>query len=170
MVAHRLATPPALSAVTLVPDIVRCADGGAVVVGSTVFSAWRKPYTPETVQFLIDQIDRAAHNPGPLVSFAVFRFSTMRAPGNAEVRAKTAEALKAYNFHHTISVMDSSGFANAMSRLFVAGVLAMIPRRDKVHVVDSVEAGLQESWKLGVDLSRVRSALDALLPDTYGTR
>ncbi len=169
MVAHRLATPPALSAVT-VPEIVRCIDGGAVVVGSTVFSAWRKPYTPETVQFLIDQIDRAAHNPGPLVSFGVFRFSTMRTPGNAEVRTKTAAALKTYNFHHTISVFDSSGFANAMSRLFAAGVLAMIPRKDKVHIVDTVDAGLQHSWNLGVDLSRVRCSLDALLTDTYGVR
>lgn len=167
MVAHRLATPLSLPVVSLAPEVTRCADGGAVVVGSTVFSAWRKPYTPETVQFLIDQIDRAAHNPGPLVSFAVFRFSTMRAPGNAEVRAKTAAALKAFNFHHTISVLDSSGFANAMSRLFVAAVLRMIPRQDKVYVVDSIEAGLQQSWNLGVDLSRARSSLDVLLADTF---
>lgn len=170
MVAHRLATPPVLAAVSLAPDVVRCVDGGAVVVGSTVFSAWRKPYTPETVQFLIDQIDRAAHNPGPLVSFAVFRFSTMRAPANAEVRAKTVEAMKAFNFHHTISVLDSSGFANAMSRLFITAVLAMIPRRDKVYVVDSVDAGLQQSLNLGVDLWRARSSLDALLADTFATR
>lgn len=151
------------------PQLARCADGAAVVVGSVVFSAWRKPYTPETVQFLIDQIDMAARNTGPLVSFAVFRFSTMRAPTNAEARAKTTAALTAYNFHHTVSVLDSSGFANAMSRLFVAGVLAMMPRRDKVHMVDSVEAGLRQSWSLGVDLSRARSSLDVLLSDVYAS-
>jgi hypothetical protein len=164
MVAQRLA-PTAARTVTT--RIERCADGGIVVDGTIVLSAWRKPFTVESTAFMTEQVARAARNAGPLVSFAVYRFPSMLEPPGADVRAKMVELGNSYQFHHVVNVFDSSGFANAMSRLFLAGVVALMRRRDIVSVADSVENGLAMSQHAGVDLTRWRPALDALLRDTF---
>lgn len=166
MVAHRLAhvaraTPPA-------GQIDRCADGGVVVEGTIVFSAWRHPYTLESTAFLEAHIAAAARQAGPLVSFAVYRFPSMREAPGSEVRAKLAAMGNTYPFHHVVNVFDSSSFANAMSRLCLAAVVALMRRRDMVTVADSVETGLQASRIAGVDVDHYRASLDALLSDTFG--
>jgi hypothetical protein len=164
MVAQRLA-PTAARTVTT--PIERCADGGVVVDGTIVLSAWRKPFTVESTAFLAEHVARAARSAGPLVSFAVYRVPSMREPPGADVREKMVELGNAYPFHHVVNVLDCSGFANAMSRLFLAGVIALMRRRDIVSVADSVENGLAISQRAGVDLTQWRPALDALLRDTF---
>ncbi len=167
MVAPRLV--PVARATPAVGQIVRCTDGGVLVEGTIVLSAWRRPYTMESASFIGEQIAAAARQPGPLVSFAVYRFPSMREPPGSDVRERLAAIGNAYPFHHAVNVFDSSGFANAMSRLFLAGVVALMRRRDMVAVTDSVEAGLLASRDAGVDLERWRGSLDALLLDTFGS-
>lgn len=149
--------------------IERCADGGVLVEGSIVLSAWRRPYTLESSALIAAQIGLAAHEPGPLVSFAVYRFPSMREPPSSGVRTYLARLGDSYRFHHVVNVFDSSGFANAMSRLFLTSVLTLMRRSDMVAVADSVETGLASCRRAGVDLAPHRAALDALLLDTFGT-
>lgn len=166
MVAHRLA--PAARTTPPVGRIERCADGGVVIDGTIVLSAWRRPYTLESTAFLDQHMAAAARQAGPLVSFAVYRFPSMREAPNSDVRAKLAAMGNAYPFHHVVNVFDSSSFANAMSRLCLAAVVALMRRRDMVTVADSVEAGLAASRDAGVDPDRWRDSLEALLDDTFG--
>jgi hypothetical protein len=141
-----------------------------MVVGTIVLSAWRRPFTMESATFIGQQIAAAALNAGPLVSFAVFRFPSIREPPGADVRAKLAALGNAFQFHHVVSVLESSGFANATTRLFLASVVALMRRRDEMVLVsDSVESGLVASRESGVDLEPYRTSLNALLLDTFGT-
>lgn len=151
-----------------VADIVRCPQGALVVVDGVVLSAWTEAYDRDAVALLERCVQQAARG-GSLAALGIYRLSKLREMPDAETRAALAAVGKAYPFKVMTTVLDSSGFGNALIRLFLGGLMGLLPKDSPMAVASSVDEGLAQLATAGFDTEALRPALELLVAEVFGT-
>lgn len=149
-------------------DIVRCPQGGLVVVNGVVLSAWTQAYDVNAVGLLEQCVARAAQDPLGLAALGIYRVKGLREMPGSEVRTRLAALGKAHRFKVMTTVLDSSGFANAMIRLFVGGLTSLLGKDSPVAVAGSIDEGLAQLAATGIDIEPLRPALALLTAEVFG--
>lgn len=138
-----------------------------MVVNGVVLSAWTQPYDRDAVALLERCVQRAALQ-GPLGALGIYRLGTLREMPAAETRTALAALGKAYPFKVMTTVLDSSGFGNALIRLFLGGLMGLLPKDSPMAVASSVDDGLAQMAAAGFDVEPLRPALELLVAEVFG--
>lgn len=147
-------------------DIVRCPQGALLVVNGVVLSAWTQPYDPAAVAVLEQCVQRAAQA-GPLGALGIYRLGKLREMPSAATRTALAAVGEKYPFKVMTTVLDSSGFGNALIRLFLGGVMSLLPKDSPFAVASSVDEGLAQLAAAGFDVAPLRPAIDLLMAEVF---
>ena len=150
-------------------DIVRCPEGGILVVDGVVLSAWTQAYNERAVALLETAVKAASSaQPDRLGALGVYRIKGLREVPSTETRSALASIGKAYPFKVMSTVLDSSGFANAVIRLFLTGLASVMGGSTPMVVAGSVDEGLAQLTDSGLDVDTVRPALALLMNEVFG--
>lgn len=150
-------------------DIVRCPQGAVLVVNGVVLSAWTKPYDRDAVALLEQCVQRAAQA-GALGALGIYRLETLREMPDPETRQALAAVGKSYPFKVMTTVLDSSGFGNALIRLFLSGLTGLLPKDSPMAVASSVDEGLAQLAAVGFDVEPLRPAIALLIAEVFNKR
>lgn len=150
-------------------DIVRCPEGGVLVVGNVVLSAWTQAYNERGVAMLGAAVERAAAAHDVIGALGVYRIKGLREVPSAETRNALAAMGTKHPFKMMSTVLDSSGFANAIIRLFLSGLTQVMGAKAPMAVAGSVDEGLEQLRAAGFDADALREPLAILLGDVFGS-
>lgn len=150
-------------------DIIRCPQGGMIIVDGVVLSAWTEAFDEHAVGLLGDAVAEAARrHPTALAAIGIYRIKRLRELPSAEVRHVLATMGKAHPFKVMVTVLDSSGFGNAIIRLFLTGLTNLLGKSSPMAIAESIEEGLGQVAATGVDVSQLRPALALLTTEVFG--
>lgn len=87
-----------------------------------------------------------------------------------ETRQALAAVGKSYPFKVMTTVLDSSGFGNALIRLFLSGLTGLLPKDSPMAVASSVDEGLAQLAAVGFDVEPLRPAIALLIAEVFNKR
>lgn len=153
----------------LVSDMIRCPQGGILVVDGVVLSAWTEAYDEAAVTLLGNAVAEASHrHPDALAAIGIYRIKRLREMPSAETRARLAAMGKSQPFKVMVTVLDSSGFGNALIRLFLTGLTNLLGKNSPMTIAESIDVGLSQVAATGIDISKLRPALVMLTTEVIG--
>ena len=147
-------------------ELVRCPQGALVVVNGVVLSAWTRPYDRAAVA-LLEQCVQHAATAGALGAMGIYRLGKLREMPDADTRAALAAVGEQYPFKIMTTVLDSNGFGNALIRLFLGGLVGLLPTDSPMAVASSVDEGLAQLAAVGFDVDALRPAVDVLMAEVF---
>ena len=151
-------------------EILRCPQGGILVVDGLVLSAWTRPYDVAAVALLDAAVATAARNaPAAVGALGIYRLKGMREMPGAVTREALAAVGGRYPVKVMVTVLDSSGFANAIIRLFLQG-LGRLSSDSRMTIAATIDEGIEQLAAVGLDVGKVRGALERLTTEVFGSK
>ena len=140
-------------------EILRCPQGGILVVDGLVLSAWTRPYDVAAVALLDAAVATAARNaPAAVGALGIYRLKGMREMPGADTR----EALAAVGGRYPFKVM-------AIIRLFLQG-LGRLSSDSRMTIAATIDEGIEQLAAVGLDVGKVRGALERLTTEVFGSK
>ena len=149
-------------------DILRCPRGALLVVDGIVLSAWTQAYDREAVDLLDAASAQAMKNaPTAVGALGIYRLKSVRGVPDAETRSALIAVGHRYPFKVMATVLDSSGFGNAIIRMFLQG-LGFLGGDSTMTIAGSIEQGIEQVGAAGLDTTKLRAAIELLTAEVYG--